>query len=885
MTKSPPGRNKNPHTSTAGTAVLKREVAVLNRVMEFFTEKELTARMGAGPGSWPAILVKELIDNALDAAEGAGPPSIEVTVDEAGFSVADNGLGLPAEIIKRSLDYSVRVSDKSLYVTPTRGQLGNALKCVWAAPFVAIGNKASSVTVLTGGHRHTIRVSADQIQGCPLIERATENGLSVRTGTSVAVAWPGAASYQGDGDGLDFYRVVQGFAALNPHATFRYRRAHDTPVTFQGTDRAWRKWAPTYRPPPHWYDLDRFRSLVAGKLAAARRSGAEPPTVRDFIAENFRGLTSTVVRSGLLRGCGLDGATLAELAPGGEFDDARLAGLLTAMKQHARPVQPEKLGPIGKAHMTAAAVNLFGAAEHTVRYRRAMLEVGGLPYVLEVAFGYHNEDTPRAVIAGINWSPPTKSPFDNLGAMLRDGWVDQEDPCVVIVHLACPRPEFTDTGKTALKLPDQVWQALRQCVRYVTLAWYELCRKARRDRDRRERLEQSAIAESLRREKAGFLSIKEASRQVLPEAIQDASGNGSRPANARQVGYSVRRLILQRKLTDPDKGKDGFFKHFSSFTQSVLPDYMEENPEATKDWDVAFDDRGHFAEPHTGVRIGLGTVAVREYVADWQHDVPDGGVAVQLSSDVQTCGPANRYRFALFVEKEGFDALLASAQIQERYDLALMSTKGMSVTAARQLVERLSRGGVTVLVLHDFDKSGLSILHTLRSDTRRYRYGTTPKVIDIGLRLKDVTALGLVGERVTYATKADPRENLRESGATKAERNFLVSGGRPRRWEGRRVELNELTSPQFITFLEGKLREAGVGKVVPEGEALAAAYRLQRKRAKLQQAIDEAAKGIDGEAVEMPPGLREDLAEMIQDKSISWDLALWEFVNHEGKGK
>ena len=38
--------------------------------------------------------------------------------------------------LERSLDYLVRVSDKAHYVSPSRGQLGNALKCVWAAPYV-----------------------------------------------------------------------------------------------------------------------------------------------------------------------------------------------------------------------------------------------------------------------------------------------------------------------------------------------------------------------------------------------------------------------------------------------------------------------------------------------------------------------------------------------------------------------------------------------------------------------------------------------------------------------------------------------------------------------------------------------------------------------------
>src|SRR5208282_6326946 len=51
------------------------------------------------------------------------------------------------------------------------------------------------------------------------------------------------------------------------------------------------------------------------------------------------------------------------------------------------------------------------------------------------------------------------------------------------------------------------------------------------------------------------------------------------------------------------------------FTQTLLPDYLAAHVEETADWDVVFDDRGHFTEPHTGHMIGLGTLNVREYVA------------------------------------------------------------------------------------------------------------------------------------------------------------------------------------------------------------------------------------------------------------------------------
>jgi len=84
---------------------LQREPFILSRELEYFTEKELRLQIGTGPELWPLALTKELIDNALDATEGAGiPPVIEVTLDRDGITVGDNGPGLPENIIEQSLD-------------------------------------------------------------------------------------------------------------------------------------------------------------------------------------------------------------------------------------------------------------------------------------------------------------------------------------------------------------------------------------------------------------------------------------------------------------------------------------------------------------------------------------------------------------------------------------------------------------------------------------------------------------------------------------------------------------------------------------------------------------------------------------------------------------
>ena len=95
------------------------------------------------------------------------------------------------------------------------------------------------------------------------------------------------------------------------------------------------------------------------------------------------------------------------------------------------------------------------------------------------------------------------------------------------------------------------------------------------------------------------VSQREAAWQVMEEAYMKASNNGLLPAHARQIMYAARPQIQQ--MADKQIGK-GFDKYFS---QTLLPDYMEEKG---VDWNVVFDARGNFHEPHTGESVPLGTL-------------------------------------------------------------------------------------------------------------------------------------------------------------------------------------------------------------------------------------------------------------------------------------
>jgi hypothetical protein len=604
------------------------------------------------------------------------------------------------------------------------------------------------------------------------------------------------------------------------------------------------------------------------------RTGGRARTAREFVAE-FDGLKRTAKQKAVTDAAKLSGAFLRDLVDGQDIAEEPVRLLLTAMQHESREVNPTALGVLGETHVTQCLVRYYGVEDESCKYKKLSGVVEGMPFVLEVGCGCYIAERsalPRETIIGLNFTPCLKDPLQELTALLGEARVDRFDPVMVLVHLTSPRLDFTDRGKSTLNLPADLRAALADAMTAVTKPWKALKRQA----DREERVRERDLEHYRKQHHRQYLSVKAAAYQVMEEAYLWAGGANGLPANARQIMYAARRLILDRALTAHGR----LWKKSSYFTQHLLPDFMEEHPGLTTAWDVVFDDRGHFKEPHTGRRIGVGTLAVRGYVNAWECDVDEHVDAITLDYSVPTVGPGNRYRFVLFVEKEGFNPLLEKAQIAERYDLAIMSTKGMSVTAARQLVEELTEQAVTMLVMRDFDKAGFSIVHTLRSSTRRHTYTRAPQVIDLGLRLGDVQALHLDREAVEYDSTVDPRINLRESGATEEECAVLVrrtAGG----WRGERVELNAMSSRQLLAWLEAKFAEHGVEKVVPDQATLEQAYRRARRRAVIQHAIDAALKTIDqDDTIAIPASLAAHIRAAISGTTQSWDMAIWQMVNN-----
>lgn len=848
------GTEAKPRTrSVREPARLVRSTIATSRLSEFSSQKELTAQTGHALDEWPLVVVKELIDNGLDAAETAGVlPVIEVVVTPGSISVADNGSGIASETVAKILDFSFRVSSNEAYASPTRGQQGNALQTILAMAFVLDG-KVGTTTIESQGVKHRIVFEIDQIRRLPRVSHTTNTGF-VKTGTIITVEWPECASTKLTQAKHRFLQIARAYVLLNPHLTLRLwcigHREFEATSPFSH----WAKWTAGQPTSAHWYDLNRLNRLIAATIASDEDCGRET-LVREFVS-TFRGMSATEKQKVLLTKINASRTSLAAL-----FDEGRnsqgVTALLQALQHTTKPVKPDELGVIGRDTIERH----FGRAGAELGSFKYVKQVGctdGVPWIVEVAFAWLPSADERLLVTGYNFSAGISNPFPHLDYVLAEQHVDYYAPTILVVHLVCPVLAFTDRGKSKLALPDAIKAALDDAVIKVTATWAKQIKAEKRESAALTRRRDRLIA-------SGRVSTKEAVFTALPSAWMAASAGGTLPASARQVYYALRNKV--QEITG--KQLDAQY-----VTQTLLPDYIASRE---VNWNVVFDDRGHFTEPHTQRQIGLGTLAVRDYV---DHVcVPLVEDASLCEPQVATSGPHGNFGAVLFVEKEGFTPLFEHVRLAERFDLAVMSSKGMPSTSARRLIETLcGERGVPLFILHDFDKAGLSIAAVLGRDTRRYQFADAIRIVNLGLRLDDIEALSLEDSAEDSFDGGDEdtrRANLRLNGATDNEVEFLLE---------RRVELNALTSDQLVRFVEDKLIANDVRKVIPSIAVLNETYAAVVRGERVRQVVEEALASTRSAVVPTPSHLETRVAEILrQHLFMRWDDAV-ALIAREAKG-
>jgi hypothetical protein len=259
---------------------------------------------------------------------------------------------------------------------------------------------------------------------------------------------------------------------------------------------------------------------------------------------------------------------------------------------------------------------------------------------------------------------------------------------------------------------------------------------------------------------------------AIPGGAAKMSGDGAHRFSQRQLFYAVREEVKKRMPPGLDeKPLELKWDYFCA----VVTDHEAEHGDIPL---MTRDPRGTLYHPHVREEIPLGTVAVENYAP-----------------------PRWTFNKLLYCEKEGFIEVMKSVGWPERHDCALVSSKGFASRAVRDVFDLLGEAEeeVTFFCVHDADAYGTMIYQTLQEATRA-RGARRVSVINLGLEPAEALAMGLEPEAVS-GDKAKPVASYVE--------------GPWREWlQSNRVELNAMTTRQFIGWLDDKLAPHA-GKVIP----------------------------------------------------------------------
>jgi hypothetical protein len=445
---------------------LTRVAFTVSRLMEFCSKRELQNQTGHSVDDWLLVIAKELIDNALDDCEEAEiAPNIAVFVEQDKIVVQDNGNGISAKTIESILDYTIRVSSREAYVSPTRGAQGNALKTILAMGYVLQGSTgdAAGVTIIeTHGITHRVEFRADHIDNQPKIIHTTVPS-TITAGTRFTIHWPAPELLEED----RFIQLISAYVWFNPHLTVRGVWFGREFINIVATNPNWEKWRPRDPTSPHWYDEQRLQRYLAAHVARDRDLG-QSRTVREFISE-FRGLSGTARQRQILNEVGCSHQSLASFFGVERVNRAGIAKLLESMQRHSKPVAPQHLGIIGAGHFRERFVASGGAVD-TFRYQCRKGVADGIPYVIEFCFGLHQAGLHggrmcREFVSGANWSAAIANPFRRFGntgegleSALAKVRATANQPVICALHLASARIQFADRGKSSIILSDDAEQ-------------------------------------------------------------------------------------------------------------------------------------------------------------------------------------------------------------------------------------------------------------------------------------------------------------------------------------------------------------------------------------------------------------------------------------------
>jgi len=276
------------------------------------------------------------------------------------------------------------------------------------------------------------------------------------------------------------------------------------------------------------------------------------------------------------------------------------------------------------------------------------------------------------------------------------------------------------------------------------------------------------------------ISQKDAVIANLDEAIAKTSGDGQYRFEQRQLLYALRPIIMR------EMGEELKTSNFNG----IITNYEAEHGEIAG---MYRDNRGALYHPHMD-----------------EGDIPVGTLMVENYNR-----PLWTFDKIVYIEKQGFFETLKAERWPECHDCALLTSKGFTTRAVKDLIDHLAAHDepVQVFCAHDADAAGTMIYQTLQNATPA-RARRLIEVINFGLEPWEARDMGLEVEAF------EKKEKHRRAVADYVLER--LDGDHWDEWlQSNRYELNAMTTPQFLGWITAKIEAHGAGKLVPPEEVIA----------------------------------------------------------------
>lgn len=461
---------------------LMNEAFSFNREFDFVRLDRLCRTTGRSAHEWDFYIIKELIDNALDADEvfwrqkPSQKPTLKVRIEIANnqlFVQVSNRTQFPVELIPDIFATYQYTSRKAFIKGLTRGALGNALKTLLGIPY-ALRNRVSGdwkpdqkpLSIICNKQEYLPIYTVDTTNQNIGFDCQTKPSNKDTEGTIITVA-------------LDYFqqekprtlneikRLAQKYNLCNPHANFQWLveiGEEEWSVEYAANQ----NWSNKFRgvAPIHWYSMTAFQDLL-GALHRKQVNNQKFNTLSvKTICSYFCGfdnqeedienddLTAIVTRK-----FGNNNLSV------NDFESEVSKKLYQIMCSHSPEFQSLKLGCIGLEHIRTVLTNNF-SVNGKVFYEIATDkgDEPSLPFVIEASVVALEEGS-REIWTAINFTPTYDDPFlrrrlytpiqpekavVGLRELLDAYGLDEDTPVVLFLHLICPNIESGEFSKTEI---------------------------------------------------------------------------------------------------------------------------------------------------------------------------------------------------------------------------------------------------------------------------------------------------------------------------------------------------------------------------------------------------------------------------------------------------